>query len=121
MSGKRHRTDADDRRHKPWSPEEFAFLEARVLAPPVTTIREFRAAGFARPRREVNRMLRALEDETGLGPVALMRAQGREPMPDLEELLPSPGPQVALRLAATHELPLLQAALQVREVLDRLE
>ena len=86
-----------------WTTEEIEFLEARFHMPFKAVFQEYRKAGYRRTERAVSVKYYALK-KAGK---TMRRDQGDGVQ------------RVALELAATYDVVTLQAAVQIREVLER--
>ena len=102
---KRKRTNTSKKLNR-WTAEEVGFLQARFARPFKAVFREYREAGYWRTERAVSVKYYGLKKAAGK---TAARGDGDGRMR-----------QAALDLAEKHDLATLQAARQIRVVLDRL-
>lgn len=111
-----------DKKLPRWTPEEIEFLQARFDRPFKAVVREYQRAGYRRTERAVSVKYYGLKKEAGL-----TARRGRNPGGSVagrpvghQGAKALPAEHAALELAAKHDLATLQAAQQVRQVLDGL-
>ena len=107
MSTKKARKTKKGGKLKRWTSEEIEFLQARFRVPFKKVYREYRKAGYKRTERAVSVKFYSLKKTAGKTTAG---GGGNDRVR-----------QAALDLAARHDLATLQAAVQIREVLERLD